>query len=250
MKLFVIIPMFNEAPLIAQTLNRLCEQTDRDFDVVVCDNGSTDESKAVTARFIADRDLPWTIVDETRKGTGAAADTAARHAIRLGATHLARTDADSLPDVNWVAAIKRAFTVDGHRFVAGLTHPRTDDLDLSWLRAATLRRMNDVAIIFGQLRPSNRGPQFRGPYLMAPGNNLAIDADLYEECGGFTRTAIEEAHEDRNLVQALRQLTADYGLHREVIVYTSARRVQAWGIAKSLRWYAGHHFNPEKVDIR
>ena len=42
---------------------------------------------------------------EPRKGTGAAADTGVRHAIAHGATHVLRTDADTLPVPGWTAAV-------------------------------------------------------------------------------------------------------------------------------------------------
>lgn len=250
MRLFVIIPVFNEQKTLPATLARLAGLVDTDFRVVLCDNGSTDGSGDLARRFIADRGLDWSVIDEAQKGTGAASDTAAREAIRLGATHLARTDADCLPAADWTARIRAIFDSTDLRFIAGMTHPRGDDLRLGGARVAVLKLVNEVAIAFGKLRPSNKGPQYLGPYLMASGNNLAITAELYLECGGFTRTAIEDAHEDRALVMAIRRVTDRSAFRRDVLVLTSARRIQAWGIVRSLGWYAGHYYRPPKVDIR
>lgn len=47
----VIIPMFNSAKFIPQTLESLCYQTINDFEVVVVDDGSTDNSVEVVESF-------------------------------------------------------------------------------------------------------------------------------------------------------------------------------------------------------
>lgn len=48
----VIIPMYNSAKFIPQTLESLCYQTMRDFEVVVVDDCSTDNSVAVVESFV------------------------------------------------------------------------------------------------------------------------------------------------------------------------------------------------------
>ena len=62
---------------------------------------------------------------------------------------------------------------------------------------------------------------------MMPGCNLAITADLYQRAGGFPRVAIEEEHEDRALVNAVRRISTAYGARRDVVVAGSIRRVRA-----------------------
>jgi len=244
--LWVVVPAYNEAAGIGATLHALAAQTDRDFTLVVVDNGSTDR----TAQVVRDQagDLRLHVVDEPRKGTGAAADTGMRFAIAHGATHLARTDADCLPLPDWTERIRAAFA-DGLEFVAGALLARTDE-GVSRTHRALLSAAVEVAAAFGRIRPGNRGPQYLGPYVMAPGCNLAITAKLYEAAGGFPRTAIEELHEDRALVNAVRQLTTRYGLRRDVRVRGSARRVRAWGLVRTLGWYADHRYRPAVVDIR
>ncbi|WP_228566021.1 hypothetical protein [Nocardia sp. SYP-A9097] len=51
-------------------------------------------------------------------------------------------------------------------------------------------------------------------------------------------------------MNAVRMLTTDYGLRRNVRVHASNRRVRAWGVRKTLAWYADHRCQPELVDIR
>jgi glycosyltransferase involved in cell wall biosynthesis len=245
-RLFVVVPVFNEAAGIRPTLEALAAQGDADFDVIFVDNASTDASAAVIRAFGHPR---WSIVQEPQKGTGAAADTGMRAAIAAGATLLARTDADCLPRHDWTAAIRRSLTVEGLRLVGGELVPRHDE-GLPLRRRVLLRAAVELAEAFGRIRPGNRSREYLGPYMMAAGCNVGITAELYLAAGGFPRTAIEDLHEDRALVNAVRRLTDRYARRRDVVVYGSSRRVNAWGLKNTLLWYKDHAYRPEHVDIR
>jgi glycosyltransferase involved in cell wall biosynthesis len=246
----VVVPVFNEAAGIQPTLEALAAQDDADIDVVFVDNGSTDGSAQLIEAFAAEHGLTrWRVITEPQKGTGAAADTGMRAAIAAGATLLARTDADCLPRADWTATIRRALTVDGLGLVGGELVPRTDE-GLGAVRRGMLRWAVHVAETFGRIRPGNRDPAYRGPYMMAAGCNVGITAELYLAAGGFPRTAIEELHEDRALVNAVRRITDRYARRRDVVVAGSSRRVQAWGLLNTLRWYKDHAYRGETVDIR
>ena len=249
-RLAVVVPMLDEAAGVVATLRALARQHERDFDVVVVDNGSRDASVAVVEAFIAEHGLTrWRVIHEPAKGTGAAADTGMRAAIEAGATLLARTDADCLPRRDWIAAVRRALTSDGLELVGGHLVPRRDE-GLGWSARRTLGLAVESAGLFGRLRSGNRDAAYRGPYVMAPGCNMAIRAETYVAAGGFPRTAIEDLHEDRALVNAVRRLTAHYAYRRDVVVASSSRRVQAWGLVNTLRWYRDHSWRGETVDIR
>lgn len=252
-RLAVVVPALNEAHDhgIARTLEALDVQEDDDFDLVVVDNGSTDGTADVARATIArlGRAERWRVVHEPQKGTGAAADTGMRAAIAGGARLLARTDADCLPPPGWTRAVRNAFFA-GDELVAGRLVPRTDDRPVSRVQQSVLACVVRLASAFGKVRPGNRDEGYLGPYVMAPGCNMAITADLYERAGGFPRTRIEDVHEDRALVNAVRRLTSAYGEHRDVWVRASTRRVHAWGVVRTLGWYADHRYRPEMVDIR
>ncbi|MCP9622519.1 glycosyltransferase [Nocardia otitidiscaviarum] len=248
-KLWVIVPAYNEEYGIGATLDALAAQRDRDFTLVVVDNNSTDGTASVVKDFAAAHpDMRIEIIDESQKGTGAAADTGMRHAIASGAARLARTDADCIPASDWTARIHAGFD-SGLRLISGQLIPRTDE-GVSWADRNVIRFALEVASAFGKFRPGNQDPRYLGPYVMTPGCNMAITAELYEAAGGFPRTAIEELHEDRALVNSVRTITTEYGLRRDVRVFGSNRRVRAWGIRKTLAWYADHRYKPELVDIR
>ena len=247
--LWVVVPAFNEERWIGGLLAGLAAQQDARFSLVVVDNASADRTAAVVREFAAAHpDMRVEVVDEPQKGTGAAADTGMRHAIAQGAKRLARTDADCVPAPDWTARVGAAFE-SGLDLVSGQIIPRTDE-GVSWLDRSVTGLAVEAASLFGKIRKGNRGPQYLGPYMMTPGCNMAIAADLYLAAGGFPRTKIEDVHEDRALVNAVRTLTTRYGRRRDVRVLCSQRRVKAWGLRKTLAWYADHRYRPAVVDIR
>lgn len=250
MNLWVVVPAYNEERSIGATLRRLAEQTDTAFTLAVVDNASTDATAKIVGEFAEQAPgLDVRIVPEPEKGTGAAADTGFRHAVAAGATHIARTDADCLPHPGWIAAVKRAFG-EGLELVSGPLRPRTDEFPLKLWERRLLPAVIETAALFGRFRPGNQDPLYLGPYVMMPGCNVAITADLYERAGGFPRTCIEDVHEDRALVNRVRYLTPAYGLRDDVTVYGSVRRLRAFGLVRTLGWYADHRYRPELVDVR
>lgn len=248
--LWIVIPFFNEEGAIEPTLEAMLHQTDRAFTAVLVNNGSTDGTVNVITRFLGrNPTFDLVIIDEPEKGTGAAADTGFRYAIGHGARWILRTDADCLPDPNWVGNARRAFG-EGLLLVSGRIIAREDDYPPRLWERAFLPSIVYLAATFGRVRPGNRGAGYRCPYIMAPGNNLAIEAQLYHECGGFPRTRIEDIHEDRELVNRARLRTARIGYRKDVVVANSVRRLRAYGLVPTLLWYWDHRYRPPVVDVR
>jgi glycosyltransferase involved in cell wall biosynthesis len=245
---FVVIPMYNEEKGVEDTLHALAAQSDTGFTLVVVDNGSTDDSIGVVNRVAASLPaLRLQVIQEPQKGSGAAADTGFRHAIASGARWIARTDADCLPTRTWVAQIKRAFGEQQLEFVVGKLRPRDDEYFTRFERVR-LRLVLWLAEHYGGT--FRFGKQFRYPYIMVPGGNLAMTADLYVRCGGFPRTRMDDVMEDRVISEKIRTMTSRAALLPDLIVQHSARRLRAWGYLKTLRFYRNHGYRPPVVDIR
>lgn len=249
-RLWVVIPAYNEEKWIEGPLRSLAAQRYRDFTVLVVDNASTDATADVVRAFAAAHpELDVRVIGEPRKGTGAACDTGMRHAIGLGATHLARTDADCLVDPQWTEAAMRGFAA-GLELVAGRFKARTDDFAVPRSERAVLAFLVAFGGYAARFKHANRGPEYTGPYLLCAGGNTAITARLYQRCGGYPRTSIEEEHEDRTLVNRVRRVTRAYGRRRDMVVYWSQRRTKAWGIRNTFAWYTSHGYRGETVDVR
>lgn len=249
MRFAVTVPLFNEEKFLPTTLEALLNQTDQDFEVFFCDNNSTDRSVAIIKEFANRHKLNWHVVSEQQKGTGAAADTAIRSAIAAGFDHIARTDADSIPERHWVERIKRCYQRNPKAaMISGLSIPIRSEV--SFVMFWVYRFFTWFSTMYGIFRPSNYSRQMRSLYVMAAGNNMAITADAYVTAGGFPRTRIEEAHEDRELVNAVRAKRMPVVRDRSVRVAVSARRAKAWGLYNVLQWYRAHRKPEENVDIR
>lgn len=249
--LWIAIPVYNESKALYPLLKRLLALgVENEFNVIFCDNGSTDDSLYMIESFISTYKTQWVIVEEPQKGTGAAADTAIREAIDLGATHVARTDADCLPDYNWIRVIKQHFLESDLLLLTGKITARMDDTKISQKDAKKFNQVVPVAAWFGKLRPLNKSKEYKGPYVMTAGCNVAIESGLYLKSGGFPRTKIEDVHEDHILINRVRKITDKYAYVKDMHVEVSARRIEKWGIVNTLKWYANHSYKPEITDIR
>jgi len=248
--MWVVVPAHNEERLIRGTLDSLARQTDPDFRLVVVENASTDRTPEVVAQWIAEHpEVDASVVTEERKGTGAAADTGFRYAIERGADWVARTDADCLAAHDWVEVIRRS--TRHARMLGGRIRARTDEIPLRPHERITIPLAVEVARLFGRLRPSNRSPGFLCPDVMCVGNNLAVEAATYVTAGGFPRLAIEELStpNDRALVNRVRRVTPWVRYVPDMLVYNSIRRLRAYGLRRTLRWYADHRLEHGHMDV-
>lgn len=242
--LWVVVPAYDEAARLPATLAALAAQTDRDLQLVVVDNGSTDSTRAVAEAFAATAPFPVHVLTEREKGVGCAVDTGFRHAIACGAVHLARTDADCLPHPGWAAAARSAL-LGGADLVCGQLRARRDEHGVGG--RAVFRVLVLLAAAFGRLRPLHRGPGFRAPYRMHAGNNMAITAQAYLRCGGMPRRG---SPTDRAFLNRVRASTDRIVHLRSMVVENSTRRLRAYGVAGTARWYLDRGSDGRTVDPR
>jgi glycosyltransferase involved in cell wall biosynthesis len=240
--MWVIVPAYNEADRIVGTLDALAAQTDRDFTLLVVDNGSTDDTAALVREFATRAPMPVRLISEPEKGVGCAVDTGFRHAITHGALLLARTDADCLPRPGWVAAARRALT-GGATMVCGRIVARRDEHGP--LGRAGFRALVVLASTFGRFRPAHRGREFRTPYRMHAGNNMAINAALYLAVGGMPR---RPSPTDRIFLNQVRRATSAIRYSRTMVVENSTRRLRTYGLRRTAAWYldrGSDHLTPD-----
>lgn len=231
MNLWVVVPAHNEERLLPGTLAALAAQDDPGFTLVVVDNASTDNTGRLADEFAGTATIPTIVLNESQKGVGSAVDTGFRYAIERGATHLARTDADCLPRPDWIDAIRRGFAAGGE-LVCGRIVARRDENGP--LRRAVFRVLVVLAAQFGRYRAANRGNDFRVPYAMHAGNNMAITADLYQRSGGMPR---RPSPTDRTFLNRVRRTTGRIVQRRDMISANSMRRITAYGVLGTARWY-------------
>jgi glycosyltransferase involved in cell wall biosynthesis len=92
-KVSVIIPLFNKEQFIEQTLQSVLNQSYKNLECIIVDDGSTDNGPQITQRFIDRNNLSWKLISQQNAG-----QTKARnHGIRLSnGDYLAFLDSDDL----------------------------------------------------------------------------------------------------------------------------------------------------------
>ncbi|HEU0244716.1 MAG TPA: glycosyltransferase family 2 protein [Candidatus Limnocylindrales bacterium] len=251
---WVVLPALDEAGAIGATLAALEAQTLRPMVVCVVDNGSRDATVDVIRAWAAAvaapggprRGLGVRLVTEPEKGTGAAADTGMRIAAASGARYLLRTDADSLPRPGWAARMRERLSTDAD-LVAGRMVDRPDEGNPLPVRALLWVLVAAAAAISV---PKNHGRRYRTRFRMMMGSNVGIRASTYLAAGGFPRSAIEEVHDDRVLMNRTRRITDRITGDRRAVVASSSRRYRRYGLRGVIAWYLHHDSRGKPVDVR
>jgi glycosyltransferase involved in cell wall biosynthesis len=98
-KVSVIIPMYNASSTIVETLRGLEKQSFKDFEVIVVDDGSTDDSLSIVEESKTKCQLDITIMTQQNAGPAKARNSGA---FRARGDILVFTDADCIHPENWV----------------------------------------------------------------------------------------------------------------------------------------------------
>lgn len=103
-KVSVVMPVLNEEEFLERSLRTLRAQTFQDYELLVVDNGSTDRSPEIAARF-ADR-----VIVEPQRGYDRALH---RGILEAKGEFIVQADADSLYPPGWLATMVRALEAPG-----------------------------------------------------------------------------------------------------------------------------------------
>lgn len=128
----VIVPTYNKADYLRLTLSSYRAQTNKNFELVIADDGSTDFTEQVVKRFT--NDLPITYVKRANSGRSAARNNAIDAA---AGSLLVFSDDDRIVKPDFIAEHSRLSTEfgDSHVIIGGkgriLTHWLKDMLPLS-----------------------------------------------------------------------------------------------------------------------
>ena len=101
MKFSIIIPLYNKAPYIRKALETVCAQTYRDYEIIVVNDGSTDDSAVVAESYLQHAEgICYTIISQDNAGVAAARNRGVKHA---SGQYMAFLDADDWWELDYLA---------------------------------------------------------------------------------------------------------------------------------------------------
>jgi glycosyltransferase involved in cell wall biosynthesis len=176
----VLICTYNRSGWLAATLRSLSRTvTDRKWDLVVVDNNSTDDTKAVVTRHTAVSAVPVTYLFEARQGKSNALNTGMA---RASGDVFLFTDDDVDVDPGWLDAACDALEGEGGiDYVGGPVEPMWETPPPRWFDA----RRSDL---WGTLAILDYGPAsfiFEDRQRVPLGVNMAVRRRLVDRVGGF-----------------------------------------------------------------
>lgn len=216
----VIIPAFNAAEHIDAQLRALArQQTTVSWDLIVADNGSSDETVAIVRRFASDYPVPVRIVDASaRRGVAAARNIGADVA---EAPLLLFADADDVVDERWVQEMVLALREQP--FVGG----KVEVTELNGEEIASWRRSG----------PDDDLPRLGGcPWVR--GCNFGCTAAALALVGGFDESSGYGEDVELSLRMCQHGITAVFA-ERAIVHYRYRHR--PWDVVRQVRNYGAAH---------
>jgi glycosyltransferase involved in cell wall biosynthesis len=175
----VIVCTYNRAQFLRDTIRQLLEQDYRAdlFEIIVVDNGSTDQTRQVVQSFFSPRGIPLRYIKETRRGVTFARNRGAKEAHY---PYLAYLDDDCSVGSDWLSQLLSGFAIDERvSIVGGLVEPEYDGQQVpNWLGPKSERWLGRYSYPGSQPRLINEAA-----YVCE--GNMAITRQAWETVGGF-----------------------------------------------------------------
>ncbi len=114
--LSVVVPFYNTELYLEQCLESIAAQTLRELEVVLVDDGSTDDSARIAGEFAA-KDPRFTLISIPHQGLSAARNAGARHA--SAGTYLSFADSDDVVPPSGYHALVSSLDASGSDIASG-----------------------------------------------------------------------------------------------------------------------------------
>jgi GT2 family glycosyltransferase len=182
MRISVVITTYNRAALLASTLRALRVQDyGSEDEVIVVDNGSSDDTLRVIAHAAEDFPAPFRVLRETASGKTPALNAGFRSA--LGDV-FALTDDDVQVDETWLATIREIFSDPTIALVGGRVDPLWEQPPPSWLGVDGKEGLYNA--LCSPLALLHYGDAQELGSRTAVGANMAVRRDVLDRLGGLT----------------------------------------------------------------
>ncbi|GAC1442267.1 MAG: hypothetical protein NVSMB63_10430 [Sediminibacterium sp.] len=231
-KVSVLIPAYNEEKYIDRTLTALLQQDYPNFEIIIANNASTDDTASCVERFINSHKashVPITLVFEGQQGTNFARECARQ---RATGSVIAQMDADCIPSATWISRGVQ-YLLSGKR--VAVTGPYDYFDGTGWMRFATLLTQ---CLTYPLINTIVQLAQ-RGAILI--GGNTFIRAEALEKAGGYN-TDLTFYGDDVDMGARLSQI--GYVMYAPLLVLaSSSRRYNAIGFWQVNKKYQSSFWN-------
>jgi glycosyltransferase involved in cell wall biosynthesis len=192
----VIIPAYNASNTIEETLRVLEAQTEKAFDVIVVDDGSTDGTREIVARY------PVKMLIQDHRGPAAARNLGARNA---KGDILVFTDSDCTPTETWLAEMLKPFKEPHIIGVQGRYMTKQCELTAKFVQYEIEERYNRMSKL--------EHIDFIGSY------SAAYRRDAFLQAGGFDESFPTASGEDPDLSFRLSKKGFKMVFNNKAVVY-------------------------------
>jgi glycosyltransferase involved in cell wall biosynthesis len=206
-KISVVLPVYNSARFVAQSIQSVLGQTFKDFEIIVVDDGSTDDTASVIGRFGA------LVSYHYQKNQGAAA---ARNlgVSRSQGQYVAFLDADDIWYPNKLSAQVSLLETDPS---LGFAYSDIDTIDENGevVEKQFLTKRYHRAV--DKTRKSLTSFVFNGPFPYP--STVILKRDVFAHSGGFNSHFRGNYHEDFELWARIAQISAMYFMPTSLVQY-------------------------------
>jgi GT2 family glycosyltransferase len=209
----VVVCSYNGAKTIARTCEGLLEVDYPDVEVIVVDDGSTDETTAIAEEF------GFTVIRTENQGLSAARNTGAEAA---SGEYVAYLDDDAWPDRHWLKYLVTTFEEGGFAAAGGPNIPPRDEPASA--RCVARSPGGPVHVLLDDTRAEH-----------VPGCNLAVRRSVLEGLGGFD-PVFRVAGDDVDLCWRLQENDLEIGFSPAAMVWHK-RRDSVRGYLRQQRGY-------------
>jgi glycosyltransferase involved in cell wall biosynthesis len=218
----IVVPTLNEEKYLPKLLASLSEQTERDFEVIISDGASEDNTISLAKTF--ENKLPTLrIISSTKRGVSRQRNAGSM--IARG-KWIVTTDADTIFKPYCLSQVKRAINEKTYRHFASWFAPELDNPNDALL---TLLINAGMEVSLKMKLPA------------AYGAFMVTQKALFRQLKGFDESL--EFGEDNDLCRRAYKKTGEMmGILREGLVTYSLRRVHNHGFVKTLQLYARASF--------
>jgi len=213
----VIIPTLNEGKVILRCMKSLSKQTFKDFEIVIVDSGSKDETLSIVKKYTK------RIIYEPRRGVPLARNRGVRE---CKGDIVVCTDGDSVYPTDWLEKIAKHFEDKEVVAVGGPIAPAENKLKHRLIFKVTTDYFARFAKLFG--------------FIVFQGSNSSFRRDAYEKAKGYNENIRTlDDNELPNRIKKLGKVVFDPSL----VIKTSTRRFEKAGYVRETLHYWKAYFD-------